>query len=651
MMQQIQELSFETSVQTISLGSSLTIGLLSFSGMFALYPSPLLACISAILAVAYEGEIFTQNTRSALNKLLANESIEQQIVKEYLCKQPVQATHPLFLHDYLVLLKYQHSQEHDPKCSPEDKALIKESLSIIERRVMDIWLQNKEINTSLTYNTQIESWLEENNLRDQNLNTLAYNRSFILFFTKMFSALSGLCAGIGTMYLLAEAFTLVPILSAIAVPLWPLFIIPMSTMAGFSQSMSTYNALTDMIISNLWGELWGKICANTQSFPRTIAMIGIFSICIALTICNIGTWSTILNESNIPSILEWMLFIPVELITSIAPLTMGISAFIFNIQNTLQSMELIELWIENSSNLSQIIHNKMIDLWWLYQTENIVQFINPFRILHNLVSEVLTYGLFIGHLISIGVTADRLPIPNILSAYSKSIEFFSKWIGRGVGVASELLEDLHYIFNEDKHPTQPEDLLRQHLSNETAHSHDKTLPHYLIFTLTMLTTYPLALVWDQVFGFFNQYIQNNRYELCCDANSRSNDSIFLQVKEGTVKYNAGNLIDQEIKDLSPVEIEQISTAQSNQLPEELQKKIFAQTYKHGLFPKLRETTEYTQKQETTSANKKSVDSIIKSLNIHSNNNAANGSGDTNTACACHPQTYCGTVTPSRQRTG
>lgn len=68
----------------LTVGASLILGFLSFGGMYALWPVLPLAFAGFALSVAYEGEIYLQNIKGALNKLFKFNYLKNYLAKEYL---------------------------------------------------------------------------------------------------------------------------------------------------------------------------------------------------------------------------------------------------------------------------------------------------------------------------------------------------------------------------------------------------------------------------------------------------------------------------------------------------------------------------------------------------------------------------------------
>lgn len=77
----------EVSALVLAISASMILGMLSFCGMLALWPLGIIrACISFVLAIAYEGEIYLQNIRGSLEKLTTPgiEEYERQMTGLYL---------------------------------------------------------------------------------------------------------------------------------------------------------------------------------------------------------------------------------------------------------------------------------------------------------------------------------------------------------------------------------------------------------------------------------------------------------------------------------------------------------------------------------------------------------------------------------------
>ena len=71
-------------ILALSTGASLILGLLSFGGMYALWPALIPAAAGFALSVVYEFEIYSQNITRAFEKLFNLDYFEKQLPKYYL---------------------------------------------------------------------------------------------------------------------------------------------------------------------------------------------------------------------------------------------------------------------------------------------------------------------------------------------------------------------------------------------------------------------------------------------------------------------------------------------------------------------------------------------------------------------------------------
>ncbi|MDI1351490.1 MAG: hypothetical protein PSV35_01775 [bacterium] len=506
----------------LTTGASIILGFLSFGGMYALLPFLPLAFAAFGLSVAYEGEIYLQNIKGAMGKLFKSTYLENHLGKEYLLSQfpaDSQASDcPQFFKDYQAQLKLLSAFGHKElnKESRQRKKQVTKTLSDMEQ-----WFalnlfpdSNKSATTTSAYATQLRLWLaqhQQNEWRDR-----LENRRFMFNLVKGFSILSALFMGLGSTYLIVEAFTVIPFFAAIPFVFWPFIIVPMAIIAGAAYGMLTYNAVTDLINNNTVVKWYQKLRDDLSQglTPRNIFMTStallLVALAIALTICTAGTWWTV--ATNARPLFDWMKRMPSFIMGAINPLITGASAIFFNIQNTAESLEMVDEATRSKTNIGQRIYRAVTDgFQQLKDTEHWLQIINPFRLLLKLTITPLRIILFIGHLLSIAVTSDRMPgMSQILSAL--------------IAIISEGFEDAHYFIghnhdheeeahehgghshhhDDDEHPHHDE--LHQHLKDrlDTAegHNHNTDIPTWMLKTLT-IPLYALAALWDSAASQLN----------------------------------------------------------------------------------------------------------------------------------------------------
>ncbi len=488
----IKNTLYRFSLSLLAAGASLILGLLSFGGMYALWPALIPAIISFVLSVAYEGEIYSQNIERAFDKIFTKNYFKHQLAREFL-KNHFQdkdtSTHALS--DFRT--RYQKALEtHDTKTLDALEKVFSEQISAEtfdessesdDAKVLYDWLHAKQPGGKPSLHKQYQ----ERYLK----------RRAPLFNIQLFSIITSLFMGLGTTYLLVEVFTIVPVLSAIPFVFWPMIITPMAAVAGLAYGLLTYNAITNLMANDTILAWYRKLRNNLQRDPYSFKHIGmavtatlLFAMALTLTICTAGTWWTIVQE--VPPLFSWMRRIPTFVMGVINPIITGLSSVVFNFENSSETLTMIEqLTDEKNSDLSIKPFKEAISnaLKYLREKENVLQWLNPFRMALVFVVLPMRYVLFIGHLFSIGVTADRIP-------------GFSKYFSAFLGSLSEGFEDVHYFFKHT-HPTDIDSLLNERLGESQGHEHNQDLPSWLIGKIA-LPFYFLSACWDSFFSTFNQ---------------------------------------------------------------------------------------------------------------------------------------------------
>jgi hypothetical protein len=476
----------------LTLGAIAIIGLLSFTGMFTLVPIVSLAVISFVLSVAYEGEIYLQNIKGAFNKLTKHKHLEHQLANAYLLRSfengvidTKAADCPQFFKDYENQLKLLHKFSHKrlDEASEARKKKIEKSLKDMEKWFANRLYAKREKDNQLTeYELELRDWLiihgqnEEKALRRERETT--YNGM------KLFSVICGTFMSIGVGYLLVEALTVLGGIVTLSVAASPAVIIPLALVAGTAYVLLIYNSVTNMIHNDSLRKWYYEIKKELEkgiTFRRVataIAAVLLFILAVSLTLCTCGTWWTIAKAAGMPSFFSGLL-----------ATLLGSSQLIFNLENTSESLKMIDeaaasekgFFAQLGEGLVKIYHRMRDQI----DNENWLQIINLPRILIFLTVTPLRLIAFAGHLIAIGVTADRVPgIPEIVSAI--------------LGIISEGFEDFHFFFADlvpHKHGHTTNELLKQRLEGGHCHDHENDIPTRIIHFI-FLPVYAAAAAWD-----------------------------------------------------------------------------------------------------------------------------------------------------------
>ena len=476
-------------------GASIILGLLSFGGMYALIPVLPLAFAAFGLSVIYEMEIYLQNLKGAIKKLFKSNYLENHLAKEYLLQHFPKNTQdpecPQFFRDYKTQFELLNSFRHKEldSDSRKRKKQMEKTLKDMEKwfALQLFPAKNKPAADNSAYAKELQLWLAKN--QQQETQEKFENRKFNFKLVKGFSILSGLFMGLGSTYLIVEAFSVIPFFAAIPFTLWPLMILPMAIVAGTAYGLLTFNTVTDLINNDTIAKLRDDLSQGLSI--RNAFLLVLAGLAITLTICTAGTWWTVANNAR--PLFEWMKSMPSFIMRVINPIITGFSAIFFNIQNTSESIELVDKMFANLKGMIQSkeglfgkIYNAISKGFrHVLATENWLQILNPFRILLKLTLAPLRIVLFLGHIISIGLTADRMPgLPQIFAFLN--------------AVICEGFEDFHYLFNfsfDEEDEKSFEELLAEHLSGNEEHDHGQDIPNRLLTTIAY-PIYVLAAAWD-----------------------------------------------------------------------------------------------------------------------------------------------------------
>jgi hypothetical protein len=486
----------------LTTGASLILGFLSFGGMYALLPVLPLAFATFGLSVAYEGEIYLQNIKGAFKKLFKSTYLENYLAKKYLLDNFPENTAdedcPQFFKDYEELLKQLSPFKHKQldKESREKKKQIEKALADMEKWfALQLFAAKKAPSEKPSdYARQLRKWLVEHDQNEWQAHLKKRQSTFN--YVKGFSSLAALFMGLGSTYLIVEAFTVIPFFAAIPFTFWPVIIVPMAVIAGAAYGMLTYNTITDLINNdtiNSWYERLRNDLRKgltVRNVFMTATAVFLAGLAIALTICTAGTWWTV--ATNARPLFEWMRKIPSFIMGIINPIITGLSAISFNIQNTSESLEMVDAATRSEKSIFKSIYESIAGGWaHIRATENWLQIANPFRLLLKLTLTPLRLLLFLGHLVSMSLTSDRMPgVPQIVSVL--------------VGIISEGFEDAHYFVgqNREQHDESTKALLEEHLGGETDHDQGTDIPTRLIQILAA-PIYALAAGWDYLTSQLN----------------------------------------------------------------------------------------------------------------------------------------------------
>lgn len=509
----------------LTFGASLSLGLLSFGGMWIFWPVFSLSLATFALSVIYEGEIYHKNIFRALLKLNNPQFIEQKIAEEFL---EYLTQHHDTLTQELISLK-QKLKEFKENSKPENeiyeinekiKQINKEletydiatyfpdythvlsqlSLSDSEdlherRQKMEIFIGEELLSFREKKNNKLSIQLKEcfnlHQINPDELHKKVESKRKLHLNIQIFSMTAALLMSIGSIYLLLETLEILTLIT-ISAQLLPFIIIPLSVLVGISYGFLTYNSLTDFLLNetlNKWlQEIYnemksGDVFKDNKKLSFIIVSLFVLILNLTLTLCTAGTWWTLVNQNF--NTWKWLASAPMKIVVNMISIVIALATLCFNLENTIETINEIRSNKANNEHKHKII------------PETTWQQLNPFRALLKITYVPLRIILFLGHLLSISLTSDRMPgVPAFVSI--------------SLGFLSEGLEDGHYFLDfKNLFSVIPEETECTH--NPQAHIHSD-LPKNILQTLFIGLFYPAAY-WHYV---FQDHPKTKSFQACLD---------------------------------------------------------------------------------------------------------------------------------------
>ncbi|OIZ94369.1 hypothetical protein A1D18_05895 [Candidatus Rickettsiella isopodorum] len=446
----------------LTMGTILSVGFLSFSGLWIIYPYIIPAILAFFLSGAIEGKVFGISIFKGLArlKLLTSNAQKHLLFSElnkFLSKKDEIeiASQCTFLQDYWNQRKKYKALKNNPSANEED---IKEAKKRLEELKNYFYQQINISNDANNENHYISQVIKDVSLIE--LKSAKRSVWFLRFFW-IISILVGIVSGFVTAFAVQEAIT-VGLALSLSVTTISAIVWPVAIFAAIGATFLLYYAITDIVKNDAIEKAFSK---TLQLFKRkdidnhkeplgtyllrllslSIVVVGITSLTVFATAASGGTcWIVMQNgikllAPKLPIFVAYCasaILIPINFVTD---LIYGFSTTLQTIANCKSIFIAIFEGIKHPIKAFKSFYSNILsNLKKVKREETWVQFFNPFRILAKLIISPLQSLVFIGHLISIGFTTDRfLNVPPPLVA--------------GVCAVSEGLQDLSFLTTEDDH--------------------------------------------------------------------------------------------------------------------------------------------------------------------------------------------------------
>ncbi|WP_339050389.1 hypothetical protein [Rickettsiella endosymbiont of Xylota segnis] len=482
---------------SLTMGTILSVGFLSFSGLWIIYPYIIPATLAFFLSGVIEGKVFGTSIFKGLARLkLLSPNGEKHLLFSELNKllsmkdESWVNSQCRFLQDYCNQRKKYKALKNNPSANEED---VKEAKQRLEELKDYLYQQMNKPNDSDIEDSYVSQAMKEASLIE--LNSAKRSVWFLRFFW-LISILVGIVSGFVTAFAVQEAIT-VGLALSLSVTALSAIVWPVAIFAAIGATFLLYYAITD-IVKN---DAIVKACSKTlKLFKRSteesigayllrllalsIVVMGITSLTVFATAASGGTCWIVMQKGikllapKLPIFVAYCastILIPINFATD---LIYGFSTTVQTIDNCkgiFQAIfDIIKHPIKAIKNFCTNIETKLNNL---KEKESWGQFFNPFRILAKLIISPLQSLVFIGHLISIGLTTDRfMNVPPPLVA--------------GVCAVAEGLQDLSFLTTEEGHNHAQHDH-----EEDDGHDHGNLLQLPLQILLSPVLTTVGFLYW------------------------------------------------------------------------------------------------------------------------------------------------------------
>lgn len=479
----------------LTMGTVLSVGFLSFSGLWIIYPYILPAILAFFLSGVIEGKVFGTSIFKGLARLkLLTLNAEKHLLfselNKFLGKSSFQTKYKCdFLNDYYNQRKKYKALKNDLSANEEDIQKAKKRLEELKDYFYQYLKKPNDINDTHSYVS-----LELKNASINELESAKRSVWFLRFFW-IISILTGVVSGFVTAFAVQEAISVGLALSLSATALSAI-VWPVAIFAAIGATFLLYYAITDIVKNDVIEKAFSKTFKLFKKnideslgaylfrlLALSIVVAGIMALTLFATAASGGTCWIAMREGikllapKLPVFIAYCagaILIPINFATD---LIYGFSTTlqtIHNCKSIFQSIfEGIKHPIKGIKNFCSSIESKLDKV---KQKESWGQFFNPFRIVAKLVISPLQSLVFIGHLISIGLTTDRfMNVPPPLVA--------------GVCAVSEGLQDLSFLTAEDEHNHNDD-------HGEDGHDHGNLLQLPLQVLLSPLLVLIGILYWS-----------------------------------------------------------------------------------------------------------------------------------------------------------
>lgn len=408
-------------------GATFSAGILSFVGLYAVIPSLFLCALGFLFVLGFEWQVNKEGNEGALKFMFGPGFLKLAIIEKYLDDLiPAENIHNLFYKnykpkkDYLEYLKKEKLEliaERDQLLRFYESEKRDQLRVMIRAKKLEIKKEKEDVRQLKLFflkklyhpvtdgsANKLESAVAEllaNNKADALKKEISRKKTAIRF-AWLFSNVSGISSGLATLssvhagIALFAAFNVVPFGA----------IISLSILAAFGYTLLIQDTMIKVINKYKKGWLeYAKKRENESTYMhnfRRVLLIGSIVLAVVATFATAGTWFPLVNNgAKILGVLDRA----ANVMRDIFMIGMVMPTLVYNTENSLESVNKIF-----KVSFKKLFINMVNNVVTTYRKENIMQFVNPFRILEKTLSLIGIPALFLCHVTSIGAGSDSIKL-------------------------------------------------------------------------------------------------------------------------------------------------------------------------------------------------------------------------------------------------
>ncbi len=423
----------------LTIGVIIAFGVLSASGMMLVLPATIFVVSAFIFGGVVEGEVFNQEIFAGLKdlKLLGKHGYRTLItdaLELYIKQQNINAG---LLFEYQRLKKYLKDLRGKKltEAQKSEKKHARKRLKHMQEYIFQKVMKNQ--NVAIAAEAEDETLSAAITAMQNQMLTFRAKMTFFRIALPV-SILCGAGFGFATAAGLPAALAAIGLAASLSFMVWPL-----AAMAAIGYTFLIFHTAKDILFSDSFRKWKASIKKYFVPGPEGVTAKFVFkaaaitlvaaatvALCVMGTLATAGTWWLAVKHGA--KLLPYIHNAATIIRNILAPIA-AFGNFVFSVFNSFESLEMVIRTVQNAAPIRYLREQ-----WQqLRAQENIIQILNPFRIVSKFIQKVSDAVFLLGHVLASGTARDQFMniSPTILAATT---------------AGSELTQDMTFFFEEGK---------------------------------------------------------------------------------------------------------------------------------------------------------------------------------------------------------